>query len=119
MLSPDDLKDRTKRFAVSVMKLVAGGSHSVSGQVIVKQLIRSATSVGANYRSACRARSKAEFIAKLQIALEESDETLYWLELLKELRLSDQFELEKVYAEGNELTAIFVSALKTSRTRYQ
>jgi len=101
------------------MKLVAGGSHSVSGQVIVKQLIRSATSVGANYRSACRARSKAEFIAKLQIALEESDETLYWLELLKELRLSDQFELEKVYAEGNELTAIFVSALKTSRTRYQ
>jgi four helix bundle protein len=117
MPSPDDLKVRTKRYAIRVVELVNGVSQSVAGQVIVKQLIRSATSVGANYRAACRARSKAEFIAKLQIALEESDESLYWLELAKELRLSDDTELEKVAAEGNELTAIFVSALKTARSR--
>jgi four helix bundle protein len=117
--SPDYLKERTKRFALRAIKLVHGISQSVAAQVFVKQLIRSATSVGADYRSACRARSKAEFISKQQIAREESDETIYWLELLKELRLFDQVELEKVYTEGNELTAIFVSALKTARTRYQ
>ena len=117
MPSPDDLKARTKRYAIRVIELVNGVSQSVADQVIVKQLTRSATSVGANYRAACRARSKAEFIAKLQISLEESDESLYWLELMQELRLSDDIELKKVAAEGNELTAIFVSALKTARSR--
>ncbi|HEY6951655.1 MAG TPA: four helix bundle protein [Bacteroidota bacterium] len=119
MASPDDLRARTKRYAISVVKLVDGISESVAGQVIVRQLIRSATSVGANYRSACRARSKAEFIAKLQICLEESDESLYWLELMTELRLTDGAELESVTAEGNELTAIFVTALKTARNHNQ
>ena len=117
MPSPDDLKARTKRYAIRVIELVNGVSQSVADQVIVKQLTRSATSVGANYRAACRARSKAEFIAKLQISLEESDESLYWLELMQELRLSDDIELKKVATEGNELTAIFVSALKTARSR--
>jgi four helix bundle protein len=119
MPSPDDLKDRTKRFAVSVIRLVEGNSLPIAGQVIVRQLIRSAMSVRANYRSACRARSKAEFISKLHIVLEESDESLYWLELWRELRLPNQAQLEAVYAEGNELTAIFVAALKTARSRNQ
>jgi four helix bundle protein len=113
--SPDDLRDRTKKYAISAIQLVHGVSQSVAAQVIAKQLIRSATSVGANYRAARRARSKAEFIAKLQISLEESDESLYWLELLKDLRMLNEADVEKVIAEGNELTAIFVSALKTSR----
>jgi four helix bundle protein len=117
MAGPEDLKARTKKYAIRVIDLVNGVSQSVAGQVIAKQLIRSATSVEANYRAACRGRSKAEFIAKLQITLEESDESLYWLELMKGLRLSADSELEKVEAEGNELTAIFVSALKTARSR--
>ena len=75
MPSPDDLRTRTKRYAIQAISSVNGISQSVAGQVIAKQLVRSATSVGANYRAACRARSKAEFIAKLQITLEESDES--------------------------------------------
>jgi len=76
-----DLRDRTKKFAVRVIRLVDQRSKSVSTDVIGRQLVRSATSIGANYRAACR----AEFIAKLQIALEDSDESMYWLELMLEL----------------------------------
>ena len=112
-----DLKDRTRQYAIRVIQLVNAAPSSITGQVIVKQLVRSATSVGANYRSACRARSKAEFIAKLQISLEESDETLYWLELMKELRLVDDADLDRIMVEGDELTAIFVTALKTARNK--
>src|SRR5512140_3452973 len=114
MSHSDDLKERTKRYAIRVVQLVNGIPQSVAAQVILRQLIRSATSVGANYRAACRARSKAEFIAKLQITLEESDESLYWTELLKELRILSDIELDDLVAEGNELTAIFVTALKTA-----
>ena len=117
MPAPEDLRDRTKRYAIRIIQFVDGVAQSVAGQVISKQLIRSATSVGANYRSARRARSKAEFIAKLQIVLEESDECLYWLELLKETRLAGNTHVDGIIAEGNELTAIFVSALKTARTQ--
>ena len=113
----NDLTDRTKQYALRVIRLVSDAPSSISGQVIAKQLVRSATSVGANYRSACRARSKAEFVAKLQIALEESDESLYWLELIKELRFAHNADLDTVIAEGNELTAIFVTALKTARNK--
>ena len=82
--------------------------------VLSKQIIRSATSIGANYRAACCARSKAEFIAKLQIAREESDETQYWLELI--LETSGLCTLNKLLKESKELTAIFTAALKTSRS---
>ena len=119
MQSPEDLKVRTKRYAIRVIEFVNKIPRSIAGQVIEKQLVRCATSVGANYRSACRARSKAEFIAKLQITLEESDESLYWMELLKELRILSDAELVDLVAEGNELTAIFVTALKTARNRKQ
>ena len=85
------------------------------GVVIGKQLVRSATSVDANYRAGCRARSGADFIAKLKIVEEELDETLYWMELLQEGRLIDGARLEPIAAEGNELLAMVVASIKTRR----
>jgi four helix bundle protein len=83
--------------------------------VIGKQLLRSGTSVGANYRAACRARSKAEFIAKVGIVLEEADETVFWLELLLESGIARSPQLEDLTQEANELTAIFVTSLRTAK----
>jgi four helix bundle protein len=117
MTDSKDLKDRTKKFAVKIVRIVDRLPRSIASEVVGRQLVRSATSTGANYRAACRARSKAEFIAKLQITLEESDETQYWLELLLELDMLDQQVLHDSLQEADELTAIFVSALKTARTR--
>jgi four helix bundle protein len=108
-----ELKERTKKFAVQVIKFVDGLEQSQSTRVLSKQIIRSATSIGANYRAACGARSKAEFIAKLQITREESDETLYWLAILQET--NDKHDLKVLIKECDELTAIFTSSLKTSR----
>ena len=114
MTDSRDLKDRTKRFAVRVIRMVDKLSRSTASEAIARQLVKSATSIGANYRAACRGRSKAEFIAKLQIVLEESDETQYWLELLLELEMLDRQILRDSIQEADELTAIFVSALKTA-----
>ena len=117
MANSKDLKDRTKQFAVTVIRMVDKLPRSVASEVIARQIIRSATSVAANYRAARRGRSKAEFIAKLQIVLEESDETQYWLELLLELELLDRKALQDSIQEADELTAIFVSALKTAKSK--
>jgi four helix bundle protein len=83
-LTPQVLKNRTKAFALRVIKLVNAMPHSRAGEVIGKQLLRSATSVGANYGSACRAQSRADFAAKVAVVAEEADESLYWLELVVE-----------------------------------
>jgi len=83
--------------------------------VIGKQLLRSATSVGANYRAACRARSKQEFISKIKIVEEESDETLYWLELIQELKLFRIEQISELIKEADELTAIFTSTAKSAK----
>ncbi|HTY35854.1 MAG TPA: four helix bundle protein [Bacteroidota bacterium] len=117
MAESKDLRDRTKKFAVRVIRLVDQRSKSVSTDVIGRQLVRSATSIGANYRAACRGRSPAEFIAKLQIALEESDESMYWLELMLELDSREAAEVHELITEADELTAIFVSSLKTARSK--
>ena len=117
MTDSKDLKDRTRRFAVRIIRMVDKLPRSIASEVIARQLVRSATSIGANYRAASRGRSKAEFIAKLQIVLEESDETQYWLELLLEVDLLDRQALQELSQEADELTAIFVSALKTARSR--
>ena len=117
MAESRDLKDRTKKFAVAIIRLVDKLPRSIASEVIARQLVRSATSIGANYRAACRGRSKAEIIAKLQIVLEESDEAQYWLELLLELELLDTGILRASIREADELTAIFVSALKTARSK--
>jgi four helix bundle protein len=89
--------------------------RSLAGQIISRQLLRSATSVGANYRAACRAQSRAEFAAKISIVVEEADETLYWLELLKESGLIQPECLRELIKEADELVAIAVSSRKTAK----
>jgi len=113
-MDKEDLKKRTKRFAVeSVLYYKAMDSDDIKFTV-GKQFMRAATSVGANYRAACRVRSVAEFIAKVGICEEESDETMYWIELLSEIGNKDN-ELKKIWKEADELTRIFVSTIKTAR----
>ncbi len=111
----NDLKARTKKFALRIIKLVDSLPKTTSGYNIGKQILRSGTSVGANYRAACLGRSKAEFIAKLCITAEEADECCYWLELIIESELLQKNMVESLHKEATELTAIFVSSLKTSK----
>jgi len=111
----EELKERTKRFALRIMKLVDSLPRSTSANVIGRQIIRSGTSVGANYRAACRGRSKAEFISKLGVVVEEVDETCFWLELIIEGSLLPKEKVLSLLNEADELTAIFVSSIKTSR----
>jgi len=98
-----------------IIKLVDSLPRSTAGQVIGRQLLRSATSVGANYRAACRGQSHAEFAAKLSIVVEEADESLYWLELLKESSLIKPARLFELLKEANELVAISAAARKTAK----
>ncbi|MBC7966924.1 MAG: four helix bundle protein [Fuerstia sp.] len=112
-----ELKKRTKQFALRVMKLVAALPVNFVGKSIGSQLIRSATSVGANYRAACRGRSKAEFIAKLQIVIEEADESCYWLELIIEGELLPSAKVEQLLDEANQITAIMVASRKSAQNR--
>lgn len=111
------MKDRTKKFALSIIKLCNEIPGNKTGNTICNQIIRSGTSVGANYRAAIRSRSKAEFISKLNIVQEEADETLYWLELLLEAKLMDEKYLSDIMKETNELVSIFTSSLKTLRNK--
>lgn len=110
-----ELKARTKAFALRVIKLVQALPQNMTAGVLGKQLLRSATSVAANYRAACRARSQAEFVAKLSIVVEEADESLFWLELLGESGLVDAVRLQDLQKEADELTAIFVVSRATAR----
>jgi four helix bundle protein len=111
----NDLKPRTKKFALDVIlfsrKLPRGDEFTI----IKRQLIRSATSVAANYRATQRAKSKADFISKMGIVEEESDESLFWLECLAELATAEHAELKRLLKEANELTAIFVASKKRAR----
>ena len=118
-MKEDELKQRTKQFALKVIKFVGLLPRSMEGQVIGKQLIRSATSVGANYRAACRSRSKAEFIAKLGIVEEEADETAYWLELIIEGGLLELKNVERILREANEIVAIMAASRKSASSRNQ
>jgi four helix bundle protein len=110
-----DLKVRTKEFAVRVIRLADALPHRRSCDVIVKQLLRSATSVGANYRAACRARSTAEFCSKLGIVEEEADESVYWLETLVAAELVRPELLADLIAEANEILAMVVASIKTAK----
>ncbi len=110
-----ELKGRTKAFALRAMKLVDALPKSPAGRTIGHQLVRSATSVGANYRAACRGRSKAEFVAKLGIALEEADESAYWIELIVEGQLLPAQRLEPLLSEANELAAILTASIKSAK----
>jgi len=111
----DDLIERTKRFALRVIRLFASLPKSGEAQVLGKQLLRSGTSVGANYREAHRARSRAEFIAKCGDSLREIEESAYWLELLEESGIVPAAKLKDLRNETNELTAILVTVVKKSK----
>jgi four helix bundle protein len=111
----EQLRDRTKAFAVRIIRVMRALPRSPEAQVIGKQLLRSGTSVGANYRAACRARSRAEFVSKLGIVVEEADETIYWLELLVDGEVVAQERLAELMKEARELTAIFTAAQHTTR----
>lgn len=115
MNSGKDLKDRTKQFALRVIRLYRALPRNEEARVIGKQLLRSGTSIGANYRAACRGRSKAEFVAKLGIVLEEADETVFWLELLQESDIMNVQSLAPLVQEARELTAIFVASVCTAK----
>lgn len=112
-----ELKQRTKQFSLRVMKLVAALPRSTEGRAIGNQLVRSGTSVGANYRAACRGRSKSEFIAKLGTVEEEADESAFWMELIIESGLLEKKRVEALLQEANELVAILVASRKSARGR--
>ena len=109
------MKRRTKNFAKDIIKLCRKLPKSREGRLIGDQLFRSGTSVAANYRAACRARSRAEFASKLAVAEEEADETLFWLELVKEMEILNNPSVESLMKENNELVAILVSSIKTAK----
>ena len=116
-MNANELKKRTKQFALRVLKLVAALPNTVAGRAIGGQLARSGTSVGANYRAACRGRSKAEFVAKMGTCEEEADESAYWMEVIIEGQLLKQNQVEPLLREAEELTKIFAqSRISASRS---
>ena len=111
----DDFKRRTKSFALRVINLVNALPDGRSAEVIGRQLLRSATSVGANYRAACRAKSQADFIAKMGIVEEEADECMYWMELLGETQLAQPEKLQPLMTEADEIVSITVASIRTAK----
>lgn len=118
-MNSDELKKRTKAFAFSVIRLVESLPRGRTADVIDRQLIRSGTSVGANYRSACRARSTADFISKMGTVEEETDETLYWMELLIEAEIVESVKLESLINEADEILAMTVASINSAKSKSQ
>ena len=110
-----ELRKLTKSFAIRVVNLFRSLPHAPDAQTLGKQLLRSGTSVAANYRAVCRARSKAEFISRMGVVLEEADETVFWLELLGETGVIREPRSKDLLKEANELVAIFGASLRTSK----
>ncbi len=111
----DDLKERTKRFALRVIRMVEALPKGKTSEVIGRQLLRSGTSVGANYRSSCRAKSPADFISKMGTVEEEADESIFWMELLVESGLINERLLKDLMREAEEILAIIITSIKTVR----
>ena len=116
-MTSEQLKLRTKQYSLSIIELVEKLPVTTASKIIAYQIAKSGTSVGANYRAVCRARSDKEFISKMEIVLEESDETLFWLELILEKKWLEESLVLPLWKEGNELTSIFVSSLKTVKSK--
>ena len=114
-MTKEDLIKRTMDYAIRIVRMTDHLPKNETGRVLAGQILRSASSVGANYRSACRSKSKKDFINKLKIVEEEMDETQYWLSLIEECELIRPEKLGPLKAEGNELVSIFVSSLKTAK----
>jgi|SRR6516164_2981098 four helix bundle protein len=121
----DELQERTQKFALRVLKLIEHVPNSIGGRILARQLARSATSVSANYRAGCRARSRVEFASKLGTVAEESDESLHWLEMIRDGNFISAHRIAPLISEADELTAIFtcgrrsVSRPQTSNFKHQ
>ncbi len=116
-MNPSEMKIRTKSFALRIIKLVNSLPKGRTSDVIGRQLLKSGTSVGANYRAACRAKSSADFINKMSIVEEEADESIFWMELLVESGLINERRIKDLMAEANEILSIIVSSINTARKR--
>jgi four helix bundle protein len=114
-MDKDQLKQRTKKFALDIITFVESLPKGKTAEIIGRQLLRSGTSVGANYRAACRARSSADFIAKMGIVEEELDESIYWLELLVDSGIVSSDRIALLTKEADELLAITVSSIRTAK----
>lgn len=117
MSQPEELRERTKQFAIRVIRLFKALPRSTEAQILGKQLLRSGTSVAANYRAVCRARSKPEFIARMGVVAEEADESALWIELMSETGMVKPKRLEGILAEARELAAIFTASQKTAKDK--
>ena len=117
VMDKEEMKRRTKQFALRVIRLVESLPKGRTAEVIGRQLLRSGTSVGANYRAACRAKSTADFISKMGTVEEEADESLYWMELLIEAGIVKSERLEPLMKEAGELLAITVASINTAKRR--
>jgi four helix bundle protein len=116
-MTQEEMKLRTKQFALRIIRLVESLPNGKAANVISKQLLRSGTSVGANYRASCRAKSTADFVHKLSIVEEEADESIYWMELLIEDKIVKENLLENLMDEGNQILSIVVSSIKTIKEK--
>jgi len=114
-MNSTEMKGRTKEFAKKIIELCRALPNNREGRLIGNQVFKSGTSVAANYRAACRGRSKAEFVSKLGIVLEEGDETLFWLELINEMKICDENLVPSLMQECDEIVAIVVSSIKTAK----
>jgi len=114
-MSEHDLKKRTKQFALRIIRLCESLPKGRTSDTIARQLVKCGTSVGANYRAACRARSKADFISKMGIVEEECDESIFWMELLIEAGIVEEAKLKDLIDEANQILSIVISSIKTAR----
>jgi four helix bundle protein len=112
-----ELKQRTSKFSIDTIRFIESLPRNRSLDVLSNQLVRCATSIGANYRSACRGKSTADFINKIVIVEEEADESIYWLELMEESGLIDSISISALKREANELTDIFTAIGKTAKEK--
>ena len=115
-MDSNHLKNRTKAFSLQILKFIESLPNGSAGRAIGNQLVRSGTSVGANYRAVCRSRSKAEFIARLGVVEEEADESAFWLELILESDLAPKEKAEQLLKEANELVAIMAASRKSAKS---
>lgn len=118
-MSNTDLRERTKAFALRIIKLVAAIPRNRDGDILGRQVLRSGTSIGANWREACRASSKRHFVSTAEICLREADETLYWLELLSESGFINSSKLAPLIDEANQLVAILATTVKNAKRSLQ
>jgi four helix bundle protein len=114
-MQPNDLRDRTKQYAIRIVKLTRALPQNYEGSVIGHQLLRCGTSVAANYRAVCRARSMADFISKLGVVIEEADESVFWMELIIDLKLITEELIEDLLKEGTEILAIMIASSNSAQ----